>query len=75
LDEAVSAIGMVVEGVYTTKAAYDLSKKYGVEMPITTEIHNILYQGYSAKESVYNLMLRSKTHEIEEVIEKDIKGW
>lgn len=75
LKTAISAIGMVVEGVYTTEAAYNLSEKYKVDMPITSEIYKILYEGYPAKDSVYNLMQRSKKHEIEEVIEKDIQGW
>ncbi|RKD27685.1 glycerol 3-phosphate dehydrogenase (NAD(P)+) [Caminicella sporogenes DSM 14501] len=75
LEEAVSSIGMVVEGVYTTSAAYKLSQKYNVEMPITAEIYKIIYEGYSARESVYSLMCRSKTHEIEEVIEQNISGW
>ncbi|SHK39323.1 NAD(P)H-dependent glycerol-3-phosphate dehydrogenase [Paramaledivibacter caminithermalis] len=75
LKEAVASIGMVVEGVYTTKAAYELSKKFKIEMPITNEIYKILYDGCSAKESVSNLMLRSKTHEIEEVMEDFIDSW
>lgn len=73
LDEAVSSIGMVVEGVYTTKAACGLSREYNIEMPITNEIYKILYEGRSAKEAVSNLMLRSKTHEIEEVTEGYVK--
>jgi glycerol-3-phosphate dehydrogenase (NAD(P)+) len=75
LEEAVSSIGMVVEGVYTTKAAYALSKEYSIEMPITNEIYKILYEGCSAKEAVSNLMLRSKTHEIEEGMEDFIDTW
>lgn len=75
LDEAVTSIGMVVEGVYTTKAAYGLAKEYNVEMPITNEIYKILYEGCSAKEAVTNLMLRSKTHEIEEVMEDYVDKW
>lgn len=75
LDSAINSIGMVVEGVYTTKAAYELSKKYDIEMPITQEIYNILYNNVDAKESVYNLMLRSKTHEIEEIMESNTIEW
>ncbi len=75
LDEAVQSIGMVVEGVSTTKAAYELSLKYGVEMPITTEMYKILYENHDARQSVYNLMQRSKTHEIEEVMLENIEGW
>lgn len=75
LDDAVTSIGMVVEGVYTTKAAYGLAKEYNIEMPITNEIYKILYEGRSAKEAVTNLMLRSKTHEIEEVMEDYGDKW
>lgn len=75
LDESIASIGMVVEGVTTTKAAYGLSKEYDIEMPITSEIYKILYEDRSAKEAVSNLMLRSKTHEIEEVMEDFQDKW
>ena len=75
LEEAIDSIGMVVEGVITTKVAYELSVKYQVEMPITTEIYNVLYQGRNAKEAVVNLMLRSATHEIEEVVQNKKTEW
>lgn len=75
LDEAIASIGMVVEGVTTTKAAYGLSKEHNIEMPITTEIYKILYENKSAKEAVNSLMLRSKTHEIEEVMEDFQDEW
>ncbi|MDI9476938.1 MAG: NAD(P)H-dependent glycerol-3-phosphate dehydrogenase [Natronincolaceae bacterium] len=68
LDETLKEIGMVVEGVMTTKAAYKLAKKYNVEMPITEEIYNVIYNGGNAKEAVTNLMTRSRKHEIEEVV-------
>jgi glycerol-3-phosphate dehydrogenase (NAD(P)+) len=50
---------MVVEGVATTKATYDLSKRYKVEMPITTEIYRVLYENKSPKAAVHDLMTRS----------------
>ncbi|QEK11976.1 NAD(P)H-dependent glycerol-3-phosphate dehydrogenase [Crassaminicella thermophila] len=75
LEEAVKSIGMVVEGVVTTEVAYKLSMKYGVEMPITTEIYNILYKNSDAREAVVNLMMRSKTHEIEEVVINKKFNW
>lgn len=75
LEDAVSSIGMVVEGVYTTKAAYELAKEFNIEMPITNEIYKILCEGRPAKEAVSSLMLRSKTHEIEEVMEDYIESW
>ncbi|MFZ5966289.1 MAG: NAD(P)H-dependent glycerol-3-phosphate dehydrogenase [Bacillota bacterium] len=75
LDEAVQSIGMVVEGIVTTKVAYELSKKFDVEMPITSEIYKILYQENDVREAVVNLMMRSKTHEIEEVVINQDSGW
>ena len=55
---------MVVEGVTTTKSAYLLSKKFGVEMPITNEIYNVIYNDKSPKDVVKDLMLRSPKAEI-----------
>jgi len=67
LEDTLDEIKMVVEGILTTEAAYKLSKKYNVDMPITNEIYKVLYGDNEVKESVINLMLRSKTHEMEEV--------
>ncbi|MEJ8554984.1 NAD(P)H-dependent glycerol-3-phosphate dehydrogenase [Tepidibacter sp. Z1-5] len=71
LDDTLDEIKMVVEGILTTEAAYKLSKKYNVDMPITNEIYKVLYGDNEVKESVINLMLRSKTHEMEEVAIKE----
>lgn len=49
---------MVVEGVATTQSAHDLSKKYKIEMPITTEIHKVIYENKDPKKAVYDLMTR-----------------
>lgn len=73
--EAIASIGMVVEGVVTTKVAYELSQQFQVEMPITTEIYKILYQESDAREAVINLMLRSRTHELEEVVGNQQIAW
>lgn len=56
---------MVAEGVKTTLSAYKLSKKYKVEMPITTEIYNVLYKNKSIYESMVDLMSRSPKSEKE----------
>ncbi|MBE3592799.1 MAG: NAD(P)H-dependent glycerol-3-phosphate dehydrogenase [Thermoanaerobacter sp.] len=45
LEEALKEIGMVVEGVNTTKSAYRLSQIHKIEMPITKEIYSILFEG------------------------------
>lgn len=64
LTDALNEVHMVVEGVTTAKAAYELSKKYNVEMPIITEAYNILYNGKSPKDAVMDLMQRNKKNEI-----------
>ena len=58
---------MVVEGIRATNAAYQLSAKYEVDMPITTQIYQVLYQNKSPKDAVLELMTRGRTHEVEEV--------
>lgn len=75
LDLVLKEIGMVVEGVKTTKAAFEISQKVGIEMPITSEIYSILYQDKNVKNAVVNLMLRSKTHEIEEIADDIDSSW
>ncbi len=67
LEETLDEIKMVVEGITATEVAYALSNIHNVDMPITKEIYGVLYEDSNVKESVVNLMLRSKTHEIEEV--------
>ena len=62
--EAVEKIGMVVEGMYTTEAAYQLAKKVGVEMPITECIYQVINDQIDAKEAVEVLMGREKKHEV-----------
>jgi glycerol-3-phosphate dehydrogenase (NAD(P)+) len=59
---------MVVEGVTTCKAAYQLANKHGISMPITEQLYHVLFEGKHPKEAVSELMLRSRTHEIEEVV-------
>ena len=58
-EDIVKETEMVVEGVTTTKSAYELSRKYGVDIPITREIYNVIYSGKSPKDVVKDLMLRS----------------
>ncbi len=67
-EKAEESIGMVVEGIYATNAAYNLSQKYNVEMPIVNELYHVLYQGLDVKEALKNLMFRKKKHEMEEPI-------
>jgi len=65
--EAQDEVKMVVEGVKTASAAYKLSKKYNVDMPITNEAYATLFEGKSPKEAVADLMGRAKKHEVEQL--------
>lgn len=63
MEEAMSEVKMVVEGVYSAKAALALSEKYQVPMPIIEQVNEVLFQGKSASEAVTQLMMRDKTIE------------
>jgi glycerol-3-phosphate dehydrogenase (NAD(P)+) len=63
LDNTLKSVQTTVEGVATTKTAYELSKKHNVPMPITTEMYRILFEGKPAAEAVNSLMMRDKAAE------------
>ena len=63
MEEAMKEVQMVVEGVYSAKAAAARADKYEVQMPITKEINKVLFEGMAASEAVENLMLRDKSIE------------
>ncbi|UBH12215.1 NAD(P)H-dependent glycerol-3-phosphate dehydrogenase [Macrococcus armenti] len=63
LEEALSNMGMVVEGVRTTEAANEMADAFGVEMPITQSLYKVLFEGLDVHEGVQNLMNREKTNE------------
>ena len=65
LDEILSEMRMVAEGVKTTKSVYNLARKLGVEMPICQEMYAILYEGTSPETAVYRLMTRDLKQELE----------
>ena len=60
MDEAMKEVKMVVEGVYSAKAALKLAKKYNVEIPIVEQVNAVLFDGKAADEAVKDLMLRDK---------------
>lgn len=60
LEEATAEVKMVVEGVYSAKAAAKLADKYEVQMPITKAINEVLFNGKKAADEVNELMLRDK---------------
>jgi glycerol-3-phosphate dehydrogenase (NAD(P)+) len=58
LDEIVGETQRVAEGVKTTRAVLELADRFGVEMPIATEVAKVLYEGERPKAAVLNLMTR-----------------
>jgi glycerol-3-phosphate dehydrogenase (NAD(P)+) len=58
LKDILSSMKMVAEGVKTTKAVYELSKKYNIEMPIPNEVYYILYEDKDVKASAKDLLKR-----------------
>ena len=63
LEETIQKIGMVVEGAETVKAAVELAGQYGIEMPISQEIYEVLYGTEDVERSVYKLMMRDQKPE------------
>ncbi|MCM3596965.1 NAD(P)H-dependent glycerol-3-phosphate dehydrogenase [Metabacillus idriensis] len=68
LEDVLENMGMVVEGVRTTKAAYQLAQKYDVKMPITEALYDVLFNDKEVKDAVDSLMARVKTHEMEDLV-------
>ncbi len=64
--EIVSGMKMVAEGIKTSLSAYNLAKKMGVEMPIITEVYNVIYRGKEPRKAVKDLMTRELKVEIED---------
>lgn len=67
LNEVLEQMGMVVEGVRTTKAAYQLAQKHDVPMPLTTALYEVLFNDKEPKQAVDELMIRMKKAEIDEL--------
>ena len=67
MQEAMDEVKMVVEGVYSAKAARILSQKYGVNMPIVEKVNQVLFENKPAREAMADLMLRDKKIENPEI--------
>ncbi len=61
--EAMDEVKMVVEGVYSAKAALALGQKYGVSMPIVEAVNAVLFDGADVKEATKQLLMRDRTSE------------
>ena len=64
LEETRAEIGMVIEGVDNIEVAYELSKKYHIEMPIVEAVYDMLYHHLDPKVAVNQLMTREKKDEM-----------
>lgn len=67
MEEAVKRVGMTVEGCRACRAAYELAREYRVDMPIVSELYQVLYQGKDIREALADLMDRPKRHEDERI--------
>lgn len=65
LDQVLDEMGMVVEGVKTTQAVYEMMKEKDVTMPITQELYRVLFEAKPTRTAVNDLMGRVRTHETE----------
>jgi glycerol-3-phosphate dehydrogenase (NAD(P)+) len=63
LSEIVASMQGVAEGVTTTRSVHELAESQGIDMPITTEIYRVLFEGKSPHEATDALMLRPSRHE------------
>ncbi|MBQ2854759.1 MAG: NAD(P)-dependent glycerol-3-phosphate dehydrogenase [Oscillospiraceae bacterium] len=66
---AMQEVGAVVEGYYAAKAAYELGKRQGIDMPITAAAYKVLYEGADVKTAFSGLMNRGRKAESEDA------GW
>lgn len=67
MQEAMDEVKMIVEGVYSAKAAMELAEQYHVSLPIIEQVNEVLFDNKSAKDAVSELMLREKKVEHEEL--------
>ena len=64
LDQVLAGMVMVAEGVKTTRSAVKLAAEYGVEMPIASEVHAILFEAKPPKQAIKDLMIRTRKPEV-----------
>lgn len=72
LQETLEEVKMVVEGITATEVAYEVAKELNIDMPITNAIYSVLHNGSNPNEVVIELMMRNKTHEMEEVVDEKL---
>lgn len=75
LQEVLESMGMVVEGIRTTEAAYAISLNLGVQMPITDQIYHVLFKGRTPLSAVEALMGRDRKTEMETISQETWEQW
>lgn len=63
LEQILPTMSMVAEGINTTRATYELSRRLDIQMPITTSMYQVLYQGKPPRQAAEELMVRPLTRE------------
>jgi glycerol-3-phosphate dehydrogenase (NAD(P)+) len=64
IDEVIADMNMVAEGVKTSKVVVELADKYGVDMPIATEVHAVVHEGRTAEDAYRGLLRRASGSEL-----------
>ena len=75
LGDVLAEMGMVVEGVRTTRAAVRLAQLHNVDMPIARQLYSVLFEGKTPRAAVEDLMGRVQTHELEEIARTSSEKW
>jgi glycerol-3-phosphate dehydrogenase (NAD(P)+) len=63
LQDILDELGEVAEGVKTARTAHELARLHDVEMPITEQVHQVIYEGQSARDALAELMGRARKHD------------
>ncbi|PKM83937.1 MAG: NAD(P)H-dependent glycerol-3-phosphate dehydrogenase [Firmicutes bacterium HGW-Firmicutes-13] len=74
-EDILESMDMVVEGFKTTLAASKLAEKQNIDMPITREVYEVVFNGKSPRKAVIDLMTRGKKNEVEEIVTDNLKNW
>lgn len=74
VDDVLGSTRMVVEGIPTTRAAVALSRRFGVDMPVASKLHEILFSGLDPSQAVADLMTRGPVSETISIFMHD-GGW
>jgi glycerol-3-phosphate dehydrogenase (NAD(P)+) len=65
LDEVLAGLGHVAEGVHTTKSAHAMARQFDVDLPITTEVYNVLFDGKAPLQALKDLVARPLRRELD----------